>query len=218
MTQAEVTDTKERILDAVEDLVGDFGCDGTSVRMITEAAGVNVAAVNYHFGSKEELLVAAAGRISTAMNEARVRMLREAEERHAPDAVPVVEITRAMVEPAFVAMFQAGDRATARARFGAMICSAPNEALQERVHDCFRQSSDLIWGYLLRAVPDVGEQEMTSRYRAALAVMMNATADLRNADDMKTVEGRDRLLGHLVTFLAHGFAAPATEPHDAGAG
>jgi AcrR family transcriptional regulator len=215
MTPTDVTDTKERILDAVEDLVGECGCDGTSVRMITEAAGVNVAAVNYHFGSKEELLVAAAGRISTAMNEARVRMLRETEARHAPDAPPVAEITRAMIEPAFVAMSQAGDRATARARFGAMICTAPNEALQDRIHACFRQSSDLIWDVLRRDVPDVGKAEMTNRYRAALAVMINALADIRNADAIRTEAGRELLLDHLVTFVANGFAAPPTEPRDA---
>jgi AcrR family transcriptional regulator len=218
MTPAEATDTKERILDAVEDLVGECGCDGTSVRMITEAAGVNVAAVNYHFGSKEELLVAAAGRISTTMNEARVRMLRETEARHAPDGPPVAEITRALIEPAFVAMSQAGDRATARARFGAMICSAPSEALQERIHECFRQSSDLIWDHLCRAVPDVGEEEMTSRYRGALAVMINATADTRNANAMRTEAGRERLLDHLVTFVASGFAAPPSGPTETDTG
>ena len=206
MVAADATDTKERILDAVEDLVGECGCDGTSVRMITDAA-----AVNYHFGSKEELLVAAADRISTAMNEARVRMLKETEARHAPDVPPVAEITRAMIEPAFVAMSKAGDRATARARFGAMICAAPSEALQERIHECFRQSSDLIWEDLRRAVPNVSEEEMTSRYRGALAVMINAVADIRNADAMRTAEGRGLLLGHLVTFVANGFAAPPTE-------
>jgi len=49
-------DTRERILDAAEELFAVQGYHGTSLRAITAAAAVNLAAVNYHFGSKEALL------------------------------------------------------------------------------------------------------------------------------------------------------------------
>ena len=52
------TATKERILDAAEALFMEHGFEATSLRAITAAAGVNLAAVNYHFGSKEELFQA----------------------------------------------------------------------------------------------------------------------------------------------------------------
>ncbi len=210
MTPADATDTKERILDAVEDLVGEYGCDGASVRMITEAAGVNIAAVNYHFGSKEDVLVAAAERIATSINGERLAMLREAEERHAPETPPVAELTRALIEPAFRALSHAGDRAGPRARFGARICTAPSETLQERTHLCFRESSDLIWDGVCRARPDVSEDEMTVRYRAAITVMLSAIADVRNADVFETAQGWCALLDHLVTFVSAGFTAPPT--------
>ena len=51
-------ETKERILDAAERLFADEGFAATSLRQITAEAGVNLAAVNYHFGSKESLLTA----------------------------------------------------------------------------------------------------------------------------------------------------------------
>ena len=51
-------DTKARILDAAERLFADNGYSATSLRDITNEAGVNLAAVNYHFGSKEALLSA----------------------------------------------------------------------------------------------------------------------------------------------------------------
>mgnify|MGYP000184469773 CR=1 FL=1 len=49
-------DTRSRILDAAEVLFMEHGFDGTSMRMITSQAGVNLAAVNYHFGTKELLM------------------------------------------------------------------------------------------------------------------------------------------------------------------
>ena len=51
-------DTKSRILDAAEELFMEHGFEATSLRLITTAANVNLAAVNYHFGSKEELFQA----------------------------------------------------------------------------------------------------------------------------------------------------------------
>ncbi|MCK5427639.1 MAG: helix-turn-helix transcriptional regulator, partial [Thermodesulfovibrionia bacterium] len=51
-------DTKQRILDATEFLFARKGFRGTSLREITNRAGVNLAAVNYHFGSKKTLLEA----------------------------------------------------------------------------------------------------------------------------------------------------------------
>lgn len=47
---------KARILDAAERLICDFGIDATSLRQITSLAEVNLAAVNYHFQSKDELV------------------------------------------------------------------------------------------------------------------------------------------------------------------
>ncbi len=47
--------TRERLLDAAERVFAEKGYHATTVRDITEAAGVNVAAVHYHFGGKKEL-------------------------------------------------------------------------------------------------------------------------------------------------------------------
>jgi len=54
-TSPEARETHERILDAAQKLFAEKGLDATSVRDITTAAECNVAAVNYHFGGKENL-------------------------------------------------------------------------------------------------------------------------------------------------------------------
>ena len=67
--------TKARILDAAETLFMEHGFEATSLRLITAGAGVNLAAVNYHFGTKEELFQAVLTRRLDPMNLARVTLL-----------------------------------------------------------------------------------------------------------------------------------------------
>ncbi|OUR98558.1 hypothetical protein A9Q84_03860 [Halobacteriovorax marinus] len=50
-----VNETKQKILDSANTLFASFGYDGTSVRDIAKEAGVNLAAINYHFKNKENL-------------------------------------------------------------------------------------------------------------------------------------------------------------------
>ena len=67
--------TKTRILDAAEALFVSGGFESLSMRQITSAAGVNLAAVNYHFGSKDALIQAVLARQLDPLNEARVAVL-----------------------------------------------------------------------------------------------------------------------------------------------
>jgi len=80
------TDTRERILDAAESLFVEHGFEATSMRMITGRAGVNLAAINYHFGSKEALIQDVFRRRLTWLNQERLRALEryEAEAKGAP--------------------------------------------------------------------------------------------------------------------------------------
>jgi AcrR family transcriptional regulator len=74
-------DTRDRILDAGERLFAQQDYDGTSLREITEHAGVNLAAVNYHFGSKKELYSAVLGRRFKPINQWRLEQLEAAEKQ-----------------------------------------------------------------------------------------------------------------------------------------
>jgi AcrR family transcriptional regulator len=51
-----MSDKREHILTVAEELFGEKGFDGTSVRDIAQSAGVNLAMISYYFGSKEKLL------------------------------------------------------------------------------------------------------------------------------------------------------------------
>ena len=81
---------KERILDAAERLFARHGFYGVSVRDITDAAQVDVALVNYHFGSKRELFAAVFQRRAEMLNPERLARLEEVR-RAALPGVPTLE-------------------------------------------------------------------------------------------------------------------------------
>ncbi len=95
----EETDTRDRLLDAAEHLFGSGGIAETSLRAITSEAGANLAAVNYHFGSKEALAEATFTRRLEPLNRDRLRLLAEAQAA-ASDGPPELEsIVAAFVGP-----------------------------------------------------------------------------------------------------------------------
>ena len=92
-------ETKQRILESAERIFCEHGYAGASLRAIIADAGVNLAAVNYHFRSKEELLKAVLERRLGPVNEERLRLLDVAEMAAAPKAPPLEEIIDAMLMP-----------------------------------------------------------------------------------------------------------------------
>src|SRR5215467_1750657 len=92
--------TQEKILDSAEELFMEHGFEATSLRQITAAAKVNLAAVNYHFGSKEELFQAVLTRRLDPMNQERLALLTRFEHDAAPKPLSCERILAAMFIPA----------------------------------------------------------------------------------------------------------------------
>src|SRR3982750_1892652 len=90
-------ETRTRILDAAEELFMQHGFEATSMRALTARASVNLAAVNYHFGSKHALIEAVFRRRLDPMNATRIAGLDklEATERSPPPEA----IIRAFLSP-----------------------------------------------------------------------------------------------------------------------
>jgi len=89
--------TKTKILDAAEQLFAEHGFNGTSLREITSQAEVNLAAVNYHFGSKKELIKAV---MSRYLNELSPKLSSALTALSKKETAPtLVEVFTAFVEP-----------------------------------------------------------------------------------------------------------------------
>src|SRR5689334_14589066 len=121
-----MSDTKQRILDAAERLIGEQGFAGTSLRQIIAEAGVNLAAVHYHFGSKEELLHALVQRKVGPVNEKRLELLDRQVAAARGKPVPVVKVLRAFLEPM-------GEQAGAHPQFVRVMGRIVSEGLLQNV-------------------------------------------------------------------------------------
>jgi AcrR family transcriptional regulator len=94
-------DTKQKILDSAQHLFASQGFQATSLRSITKRAGVNIAAINYHFGSKEALLNAVIERHLIPLNKVRVEKLKKVSDtaRQEGRRPSVSDLIIAIVEP-----------------------------------------------------------------------------------------------------------------------
>jgi AcrR family transcriptional regulator len=95
---SEILNTKDRIMDEAEKLFAELGFKATSMRAITQAADVNLAAVNYHFGSKDKLIEEVIVRKLRLINGERWRRLENLLKQ---DTVRIEEILDTFYRPAF---------------------------------------------------------------------------------------------------------------------
>jgi AcrR family transcriptional regulator len=100
--------TKDKLMDAAEKLFARRGFHGTSLRDITGEAGVDLALVNYHFGSKRELLTEVVERRGKVLNEERLRRLADVRMRSAPKAPSTEEVVDAFLDPILDRLAHAG--------------------------------------------------------------------------------------------------------------
>jgi AcrR family transcriptional regulator len=207
-------DTKERILDAAERLFAANGFAGTSLRAITREAGVNLAAVHYHYGTKEDLLRAVLSRIVVPVNRERLEMLERAEAR---EDLPTVEgILEAYLAPGLRAVQDLGERGIVITRFLGRSYTEPTELVQALVREQFEDVGQRFTEALSRALPNLPEAELYWRFKLVVGVMTHIQADAGRSDayaeDLSDVDGTVR---RLVAFLAAGLRAPVPAPQRA---
>ena len=98
LTQAGCAATRDLVFVAAERLFAVHGFQKVSVRDITAEAKVNLASINYHFGSKDALLLEIFTRRTAELNRARAKMLHEANAAHAGKP-PVRAVLHALIAP-----------------------------------------------------------------------------------------------------------------------
>src|SRR6201988_5231403 len=205
--------TKPRILDAAEALFMEHGFEATSLRAITAAAGVNLAAVNYHFGTKEELFQAVLTRRLDPMNQERIALL-ERVEREAGGKPPSCEkVLFAMLIPA---LRLARDEERGGKNFLRVLGRAYADPAPFIRHFLSEQYAEMIGRYkeaFLKSLPHLSRQELTWRLHfvmGALSYTLAGTDALKLFSQMTGEKDNDELLlQRLAPFLVAGLKAPA---------
>ena len=156
--------TRDRLLDAAERLFVEHGLERTSLRQITGEAGANLAAVNYHFGSRLALVRAVFERRLQPMNAERLRQLDAAEAAAEEAGAPCAEleaILRAFLRPALVLGRQAGGRDVLR--LIARAHSTDNPEVQQALLEAFGEVARRFTRALERALPTLPRPEVLWR-------------------------------------------------------
>ena len=190
-------------MDTAVRVFAEQGYGGASLRHIIAEAGVNLAAIHYHFGSKEELLDAVIAQKLKPVNDQRLAELNRLEARAGGQPVRVEEILEAFLGPAV--LLAAQDPA-----FPRMIGRLIGEGLmQEVARKHFAEVGQRFRAALGRAAPDLSEAELSWRVHFVVGAMAHCLC--RGPEDWqgkRAGESRE-MLKELVTFLAAGFRAPA---------
>ncbi|MFN6018484.1 MAG: TetR family transcriptional regulator, partial [Verrucomicrobiota bacterium] len=97
--QPNESETKRRMLEVAAALLAEHGFEVVSVRDVTQAAKVNVAAVNYHFGSRDGLIARVMEEAVRYFNEERLARLEGLEKRFAGKPAPLEEVLEAWLKP-----------------------------------------------------------------------------------------------------------------------
>ena len=209
MTVGRTVDTKDRVLDAAQKLFGEHGLEGTSLRAITNAAGANLAAVNYHFGSKEELFRAVARRAIGPVTEEHQRRMEEMDDEPSAE-----ELLDAFVGPYVRLISHQQDRSLARL-VGRILTDSDAEIWSWITE----QTAEIDAMYLEafgRAMPHLPHDELLWRFHAMFGTVI---FQLLGAPLMevagetpplaKLSNDTEELLARTIVFLAAGLRAPA---------
>jgi AcrR family transcriptional regulator len=201
--------TKDRILDAAERLFAHNGVEATSLRSITALAGVNLAAVNYHFQSKESLIHAVIARRLNPVNERRLAMLDACEEAAGDGPLPIEQVLDALLRPVF-------EMLTGQAKEFTPIMGRIFTESAELTEQVFQKHLAHVAHRFLpafqRALPDLPLVELLWRLQFVYGVMSHTMGAGRIVQfiskgqcDTTDVEGTMR---RVETFLLAGLKAP----------
>jgi len=207
LTQAGCAATRDLVFVAAERLFAVHGFQKVSVRDITAEAKVNLASINYHFGSKDALLLEIFTRRTAELNRTRAKMLHEANAAHAGKP-SVRAVLHALIAPPVRWMDPKGERLIS-VQFLIRARSEGTDQMRDILRtdvSHLRRFSDA----LLVACPQLSEEEVYWRLHFSLGLIHNNR--FAEFDRLNTLSGGltredevDLLIQRMVDFAEAGF-------------
>jgi AcrR family transcriptional regulator len=209
-------ETRTRILDAAEELFMLHGFEGTSMRLLTGKAGVNLAAVNYHFGSKDALIEALFRRRLDPMNSARIAELERLEQEAGGRALAPAAIIRAFVGASLRLVEDGKCGGRNFIRLLGRTYTEPTKPIRVLIGQLYAPTMERYKSALERALPHMPREELYWRMHfmfGTLSYTLAATDTVQLIAGCKPEDRHDaRLLEERLTaFLAAGLSAPLND-------
>jgi AcrR family transcriptional regulator len=203
-------ETRTLILDTAEAMFLEQGYSAVTMRALTARAGVNLAAVNYHFGSKDALLLEVFRRGSLAINRERARLLREAETRAGSDPVPLREILHALFAPAVRSTFDEQTPIGGSSIYVQFVARASLDGppeMRAMIEGDVRHLERFI-AALSCALPGLSHTELLWRFHFAMGTLHSIYNNLRRLESLAKgdidLTDADAITARVVEFAAAG--------------
>lgn len=203
-------EVRHRIMDAGEKSFAQWGFAAASLRQITSDAHVNLAAVNYYFGSKENLYVEIISRGVEPINRERFALLEEARKKEPGRPLPVEVILNAFCRPCFD-----------------FVRSREHQPLLQLLGKSMYENEDFIFGLmqklwepvmnrfmeeLRRSLPGLGGTELAWRFHFTVGVMVHTLSQARALEHLThglcIIRDGEAVMRQLVSYCAAGLRMP----------
>ncbi|MEM8602671.1 MAG: TetR/AcrR family transcriptional regulator [Cyanobacteria bacterium P01_H01_bin.121] len=166
---ASATATKEQIINAAERLFAERGFAATTLRNVVSEAGVNLAAVHYHFGSKEELFRAAVARFARPVVAEELALLAQLQASDEP--LTVEAILTALIKPCLEFLMQDEETRIIRAQFMGRCRTEPGP-IQSIAANEFNESQEAFLDVLQRVLPDQSRSQLHWKFDLVIAALI----------------------------------------------
>lgn len=209
MPRASSQEIKEQILDVAEGAIARDGYAGTTLRNIVGQAKVNLAAVHYHFGSKEDLLRAVLARISqpiVASQLVALDQLMANGELGGDTPLTVETILKAYLSPALSCVVQHHKARPLRAQFIGRSRTEP-DPVQQIAAEQFRPGTDKVLDALQRALPDQSRSQLEWKLDLVVACLIRVLAQAGKPGALlieNTDEAFEVAVSKLIAFVLPG--------------
>jgi AcrR family transcriptional regulator len=211
--------TREAILDAAERLFSENGVEGTSVRQIIKAAGVNLGAINYHFGTKERLALEVFARSLQPVNRERIRRLDALEAAAGRRKVKLEAVIDALIRPSLESGAEGAPGCDDFMRLISRCFQEPNAELKKFVEEQFAEVAQRFDSAILRALPDLPEGELFWRMSFMFGALHHGQERWLRFDQMPCPAGhkavkpdREGFIQRVISFVTAGLRAPMPAP------
>ena len=207
----EQLDTRDRLLNTALWLFAEQGFKATSLRQITQKAGANVASVNYHFGSKKEMLNELIRRRVEPLNKRRFALLEKYRVEAAGQSIPLEKIFEAFFLPFFQSVAPYTDKDTMDLiHIIERLTEQPT--LRQAVYDeHFKKLSITILEALSETLPELDPAELHWRFHFSVTLMLSSMSTRQrvgnSSKELCAPEDIEGMVARLIQFICAGFRA-----------
>lgn len=202
--------TKDKILDVAEILFAENGFDSVSVRDIVGKAEVNISAISYHFGSKEDLIISVIDRRIKNVNDQRLEKLYSLRKEYNNKTIPLNSLLEAFLQPVFSLGKEDQKNGSKFMKIIGRIISNPNTGLKEKLINMFSEVAKEFLSDLIKTLPNIKPEVVSYRFYFSIGSMAHI---LMNQEMPKFLNNSSSKLDfenikiELINFLVGGLSA-----------